>query len=196
MAKDKLRTYREMRDLRRSREPAGGDTRDAGDSFVIQKHAASRLHYDFRLESEGVLRSWAVPKGPSTDPRDKRLAVEVEDHPLDYADFEGVIPPGHYGAGTVMVWDRGRYANLRAYEDPPRTLEQSHREGLIEIWMEGEKLSGGYVRKRFREGDKPQWLLIKMDDEGADARRKPTRTQNRSVKSGLDMDAIKREHGG
>lgn len=188
MNSDKLAEYRRKRDLKHSREPVGG--RDGNNCFVIQKHDARQLHYDFRLAYDGVLKSWAVPKGPSTDPREKRLAVEVEDHPLDYADFEGVIPAGHYGAGTVMVWDRGVYRNLRAEEDSNPDMAMCHREGLIEIWLEGEKIRGGYALKRFRSGRKPQWLLIKMRDEAADARRRPTNTQPLSVKSGRDLRAI------
>lgn len=197
MSKDPLNEYHRKRDLGASREPAGG-TGDAP-RFVIQKHDASRLHYDFRLAFDGALKSWAVPKGPSTDPREKRLAVQVEDHPLDYANFEGVIPEGHYGAGTVMVWDRGGYRNLLADKGPPKDMAHAYRDGLLEVWLDGDKLKGGYALKRFRDGDKPQWLLIKMDDEHADARRNPTATQNRSVKSGRTLARIARdgkaEHG-
>ncbi|WP_372971902.1 DNA polymerase ligase N-terminal domain-containing protein [Marinobacter sp.] len=157
-------------------------------SFVIQKHDASQLHYDFRLEVDGVLKSWAVPKGPSTDPSEKRLAIEVEDHRLDYADFEGVIPEGQYGAGTVMVWDAGRYKNLRG-----DNMGACHRDGMIEVWLEGEKLQGGYALKRFRGGKKPQWLLIKMKDETADARRNPVSTETDSVKTGRNLKAIREE---
>lgn len=162
--------------------------------FVIQKHDASRLHYDFRLEVAGVLKSWAVPRGPSTDPGVKRLAVEVEDHDLDYANFEGVIPEGEYGAGTVMLWDRGRYRNLRAEKDG-MGMARAHRGGLIEVWLEGRKLQGGYALKRIRGGEKPQWLLIKMRDEAADARRNPTSTENRSVKTERTMREIARSSG-
>ena len=191
MSKDTLGDYRRKRNLDASREPAGGEgTRP---TFVIQKHDASQLHYDFRLAFDGALKSWAVPKGPSTDPRDKRLAVQVEDHPLDYADFEGVIPEGHYGAGTVMVWDRGEYRNLLADKDPPVSMAEAWRRGLLEVWLDGDKLRGGYALKRFRGGDKPQWLLIKMDDEQADARRNPTSTENRSVKSGRTLARIARD---
>lgn len=194
MARDNLKEYSDKRNVKQSGEPKGKSARKSGKhTFVIQKHDASQLHYDFRLEMDGVLKSWAVPKGPSTDPSDKRLAVEVEDHPLDYANFEGVIPEGQYGGGTVMVWDRGTYRNLREEGDKSTTMQQAFDKGLIEVWLDGEKLHGGYALKRFREGKKPQWLLIKMDDEGADARRNPTSTENASVKTGRDMKAIAEE---
>jgi DNA ligase D-like protein (predicted 3'-phosphoesterase) len=149
-----------------------------GPRFVIQKHAASRLHYDFRLEVEGVLRSWAIPKGLSTDPRQKRLAVEVEDHSLEYADFEGVIGQGIYGAGAVIVWDEGTYRNLDA-----------------KFWLEGHKLRGGWTLQRTSEGSKPQWLAIKRRDEAADARRRPESTQPESVKTGRTVEEVAREAG-
>jgi DNA ligase D-like protein (predicted 3'-phosphoesterase) len=158
---------------------------------VIQKHAASRLHYDSRLEAGGVLLSWAVPKGLSTEPRDRRLDIQTEDHPLDYVDFEGVIPEGEYGAGTVLVWDSGRYHNLRARKGRnSQSMEQALKDGLIEVWLEGEKLTGGYALKRIEGGKKPRWLIIKMDDEHADARRRPTSTEPQSVRSGRDLDEI------
>ena len=152
--------------------------------FVIQQHAASSLHYDFRLEVDGVLKSWAVPKGFSTDPREKRLAVEVEDHSLDYADFEGVIGTG-YGAGRVIVWDNGTWRSLT---DGPAgaALERGH----LSFWLDGEKLRGGWTLQRTRGGDKPQWLLIKRRDEGADARRNPVSTQPESVISGRTIDDV------
>lgn len=180
-----------MNDRKRgsSAKPTGG-----GKRFVIQKHDATRLHYDFRLEVDGVLKSWAVPKGPSPDPRDRRLAVRTEDHELEYADFEGVIPEGVYGAGTVMVWDWGTYRNLRANRGSESLdMAGSIRSGLIEVWLEGDKLRGGYALKRMEGGDKAQWLLIKMDDDAADARRKPTRTENRSIKTGRSMRRIAEE---
>ena len=146
--------------------------------FVIQKHAATSLHYDFRLEVDGVLASWAVPKGPSTDPRDKRLAMQVEDHPLDYGDFEGVIGPG-YGAGAVIVWDTGEYENLR---DEP--MAEGIENGHISFALQGHKLQGGWSLRRTKGGEKPQWLLVKRRDEHADARRNPVSTQPESVLSG------------
>src|SRR3954471_15561641 len=126
--------------------------------FVIQKHDASSLHYDFRLEAAGTLKSWAVPKGPSTDPRQKRLAMQVEDHPLDYGDFEGRIPEGSYGAGAVIVWDTGSYRNLS--EDVP--MEQALADGHAAFWLEGRKLQGGWTLQHI--GGR-RWLLIKRRDE-------------------------------
>ena len=153
---------------------------------MIQEHSATTLHYDFRLEVDGVLRSWAVPKGLSTDPRVKRLAVEVEDHSLEYGDFEGRIGEGSYGAGAVIVWDAGTYLNL----DEDRSMAQAIDAGHVRVWLEGEKLRGGWTLQRTRGGSKPQWLLIKRRDEGADARRNPQSTQPRSVKSGRTIEEI------
>lgn len=158
-----------------------------GDRFVIQKHAATRLHYDFRLEVDGVLRSWAVPKGLSTDPRQKRLAVEVEDHSLGYGDFEGLIGEG-YGTGAVIVWDEGTYRNLDEEHSMAETLEAGH----AKVWLEGHKLRGGWTLQRTQAGEKPQWLVIKRRDEGADARRRPERTQPESVKTGRTIEQVKR----
>lgn len=156
-----------------------------GGRFVIQKHAATRLHYDFRLEVDGVLRSWAVPKGLSTDPRQKRLAVEVEDHSLEYADFEGRIGEG-YGAGAVIVWDEGSYRNL----DDDRTMGEALAAGHAKLWLEGQKLRGGWTLQRTQAGNKPQWLVIKRRDEGADARRRPQSTQPESVKTGRTIEEV------
>jgi DNA ligase D-like protein (predicted 3'-phosphoesterase) len=159
-------------------------------AFVIQKHAASSLHYDFRLEVNGVLKSWAVPKGPSTDPRDKRLAMEVEDHSLEYRDFEGVIEEGSYGAGAVIVWDNGTYENLLEDQSMAGALERGH----ARVWLHGKKLRGGYTLRRTSVGDKPKWLLMKRRDEEADARRNPVSTQPESVLSGLTIEQM-RERG-
>jgi len=192
---DQLKAYRNTREFSKTDEPPGDNQSHKGSRrFVIQKHDASTLHYDFRLESDGVLISWAVPKGLSTDPRDKRLAIQTEAHPLDYIDFEGVIPEGEYGAGTVMVWDTGTYENLRAHQGRnSQSMENALVEGLIEVWLEGEKLKGGYALKRIADDKKPRWLVIKMDDQEADARRKPTSTQPDSVKSGRALDEIAKE---
>ncbi|MDZ7851203.1 MAG: DNA polymerase ligase N-terminal domain-containing protein [Halomonas sp.] len=191
-----LAPYLSKRDFRKSPEPQGkgshGGREHDNPLFVIQHHDASSEHYDFRLEIDGTLTSWAVPKGPSTDPAEKRLAVRVEDHPLDYADFEGVIPPNRYGAGTVLVWDAGLYRNLRNEEDGNSlSMKESLEKGQIKVWLEGRKLRGGYalIHSRMGGGEK-NWLLIKMDDEGADARRKPTRTEPESVISGRTLDQI------
>jgi DNA ligase D-like protein (predicted 3'-phosphoesterase) len=182
-----LDQYRSKRDFRRTREPSGRQQpphRQGEPRFVIQKHAARSLHYDLRLEVGGVLKSWAVPKGPSTDPREKRLAVEVEDHPIDYADFEGVIGSG-YGAGQVIVWDTGTYRGLT--EGP---IEKALEQGHLSFWLEGQKLRGGWTLQRTRAGAKPQWLFIKRRDEGADARRNPVNTQPQSVRSGRTVEDL------
>ena len=169
-----------------------GDSTMADDQpiFVIQKHDARTLHYDFRLEVDGVLKSWAVPKGPSTNPRERRLAVAVEDHPLDYANFEGRIPDGEYGAGAVLVWDHGTYRNLRAEDDEPASMAEALQDGHVAVWLEGEKLRGGYALIRTGKGDDNRWLLIKMKDEEADARRNPVSTQPESVLTGRTLEEI------
>lgn len=197
MSDDRLKTYRDKRDPDRTPEPSGRarNAKSAGSRFVIQKHDASTLHYDFRLETDGVLASWAVPKGPSTDPRERRLAIRTEDHPLDYFDFEGVIPEGQYGAGTVGVWDTGTYRKLGGPDeeggDPPSVADQIE-DGHVKVWLEGEKLAGGYALIRAGgTGDDERWLLIKMDDEEADARRNPTSTEPESVKSGRTLEEIR-----
>jgi DNA ligase D-like protein (predicted 3'-phosphoesterase) len=151
--------------------------------FVIQKHAASTLHYDFRLEAGGALKSWAVPKGPSTDPREKRLAMQVEDHALGYADFEGRIGEGSYGAGAVIVWDRGSWRPLEDDVDVERALDDGH----LGFWLEGEKLRGGWT---LQHTDGRRWLLIKRRDDEADARRNPVSTQPESVISGRKIEEL------
>lgn len=158
-----LEEYRRKRRFSRTPEPAGEAAAppSAGHSFVIQKHRARRLHYDLRLELDGVLKSWAVPKGPSLDPKEKRLAVQVEDHPLEYGDFEGVIPEGEYGAGSVLVWDRGTWTPV---EDPSEGL----RQGKLKFRLDGEKLHGGWALVRLRDGNRGKdWLLIKEKDDEA-----------------------------
>jgi len=198
MTKDRaLSEYEKKRDFRSSPEPQGGSSAKGEEPvFVIQKHDSSNLHYDFRIEVEGVLKSWAVPKGPSTDPRQKRLAMPTEDHPLEYADFEGVIPEDEYGGGTVLLWDRGPYRNLRAAKDDDgASMAESLEDGKIEVWLEGSKISGGFALVR-TGGDDERWLLIKMDDEEADARRNPTSTEPESVASGRDLEEVAEEEGG
>jgi DNA ligase D-like protein (predicted 3'-phosphoesterase) len=155
-----------------------------GPVFVVQRHDASSLHFDFRLEIDGVLASWAVPKGPSLDPSDKRLATRTEDHPLAYADFEGRIEEG-YGEGTVVVWDRGTFDNLTEKNGEPVELADALDAGHLKVELHGEKLTGGFALTHTRMGgDEANWMLVKVDDEGADRRRRPTSTQNESVLSG------------
>ncbi len=197
---DRLQRYRDKRRPSSTPEPGlepdgkrtpGRRRGPEAPRFVIQKHAATSLHYDFRLEVDGTLRSWAVPKGPSTDPRVKRLAVEVEDHPLEYADFEGRIGTGNYGAGAVIVWDTGNYRNL----DEEQSMADAIDAGHVKFWLEGEKLIGGWTLQRTRRGAKPQWLLIKRRDEFADARRNPESTQPESVKSGRTLEDVADDQG-
>ncbi len=159
----------------------------AAPRFVIQQHAASTLHYDFRLEVDGVLRSWAVPKGPSTDPQVKRLAVQVDDHALDHGSFEGRI-----GTGAVIVWDAGTYRNL----DLDHTIAEALAAGHAKFWLDGEKLTGGWTLQRTGGPRQPQWLLIKRVDEHADANRDPAATEPRSVKSGLTLEEVARSAEG
>ena len=162
-SKPALKPYFGKRDFRVTTEPQGGTASTGGLAFVIQKHAASRLHYDFRLELDGTLKSWAVPKGPSLDPADKRMAVHVEDHPIDYAGFEGTIPQGQYGAGTVIVWDNGTW-------EPVGDPEAGYRDGKLKFKLHGHKLAGGWtlVRMHGRSGEHQEpWLLIKERDDAA-----------------------------
>lgn len=160
-----LTTYKKKRDFTITPEPSGKRKKKTKEPiFVIQKHAASHLHYDFRLEIDGVLVSWAVPKGPSTDPAVKHLAVMTEDHPLDYATFEGVIPQGQYGGGTVMVWDIGTYENLK--EQYGISMAQAVKDGKIELELHGKKLQGSYALIRTKlHNDERNWLFFKMKDE-------------------------------
>ncbi len=154
--------------------------------FVIQHHAATAVHFDFRLEVDGVLRSWAVPKGPSTDPAEKRLAVEVEDHAMDHASFEGPA-----GRGGVIVWDRGTWRPLDESRSPAEWLDAGH----LSFWLEGRKLRGGFTLQRTSEGAKPQWLLVKRRDETADADRDPVATEPESVVSGLTLEQVAGRRG-
>jgi DNA ligase D-like protein (predicted 3'-phosphoesterase) len=158
----KLEKYRRKRGSK-SPEPRGSKRKGGGRRFVVQEHDARSHHYDFRLEVDGVLKSWAVPKGPSKEPSTRRLAIMTEDHPLDYADFEGEIPKGEYGAGTVKIWDRGRYRNRRAYGKDRSSMSKAIEEGLVEVTLNGGKLNGGYALKRIDgRGEKSQWLLIRL----------------------------------
>jgi DNA ligase D-like protein (predicted 3'-phosphoesterase) len=158
--------------------------------FVIQKHDASRLHYDFRLEVDGVLKSWAIPKGPSADPQEKRLAIPTEDHPLEYAGFEGVIPEGEYGAGAVLVWDTGKFRNITEKKGVALDLPEALAHGHLKVWLEGRKLKGGYALTRFKTGKDEAWLLVKADDQEADASADLLRTRPESVLSGHTLEEI------
>lgn len=189
---DGLAEYRGKRDPDRSGEPAGsGGSPSDAPRFVVQRHDASSLHFDVRLEIGGVLVSWAVPKGPSLDPRDKRLATRTEDHPLDYADFEGEIPADQYGGGTVVVWDTGAFENLTEQADEPVEAAAALDDGHLKFRLHGEKLTGAFVLTHSRMGgDERNWLLMKLDDDGADRRRKPATTQPRSVLTGRSNEDL------
>ena len=185
-----LAEYNAKRDFSRTAEPAGKVPKARGKSlhFVIQKHAASHLHYDFRLELDGVMKSWAVPKGPSLDPTVRRLAMEVEDHPISYNTFEGTIPQGEYGGGTVMLWDRGTYDADDG--GGAESLRRGYEKGELRFVMHGKRLRGGFVLARLRRPGRPQWLLIKRRDDYADADRDITAEATTSVVSRRTMDQI------
>jgi DNA ligase D-like protein (predicted 3'-phosphoesterase) len=190
-ADDQLEAYRARRKSGKSPEPEGQRRASRNPPiFVVQEHQASTHHFDFRIEVDGVLKSWAVPRGPSTDPRDKRLAVAVEDHPLDYAEFEGAIPEDEYGGGAVIVWDRGTYDNLTVKNGKLKPVADAIADGHLIIALHGQKLSGGYALQRIGGGEQTKWLLIKTRDDGADARRRPTSTQPRSVLSGRTVRQV------
>lgn len=191
MTTDRLEHYRAKRDFTRTSEPPGArkDARN-GNAYLIQRHEARNLHFDFRLEHEGVLKSWAIPRGPSMDPGDKRLAVRTEDHPIEYGAFEGSIPKGQYGGGTVMLWDEGTWEPV---EDP----DEGFREGKLKFVIHGKRLNGGFALVRLRSDTgrkqgKENWLLIKEKDEharpgeGGDL----VESQLTSIHSGLEMEEI------
>ncbi|HVH06837.1 MAG TPA: DNA polymerase ligase N-terminal domain-containing protein, partial [Myxococcota bacterium] len=189
MAQRSLRTYRAKRRFDRTPEPAGSGSRRARKPralrYVIQKHAARSLHYDFRLELDGVLLSWSVPKGPSLSPQEKRLAVRTEDHPLDYADFEGVIPKGEYGGGAVIVWDRGTWT-------PEGDARKDLERGRLTFDLHGEKLRGRWhlVRTRLDGGKRENWLLFKSRDAEADAERDVVAEEPASAATGRTIESV------
>jgi bifunctional non-homologous end joining protein LigD len=167
-----LKDYNSKRKFTETTEPEG-KTKKSKDKliFVIQRHAASRLHYDFRLEMDGVLKSWAVPKGPSLDPKDKRLAMMVEDHPYDYKDFEGNIPEGNYGAGQVEIWDSGTYEpldNKSKLSDEKELLKELHA-GSLKFILHGKKLKGEFALVKMKNTEENSWLLIKHKDDFAES---------------------------
>lgn len=183
----KLEPYKQKRNFSVTSEPKGS-TRSKKYSnlrFVVQKHAASHLHYDFRLEMDGVLKSWAIPKGPSLNSEDKRLAVQTEDHPLDYQNFEGVIPAGQYGGGTVLIWDRGIYQSSKG-----SSLTKDYKDGHLVITLKGKKLKGDFVLQRIKEEEKPIWLFIKLKDDHED-KKHDIKKDDKSVVSGRTLKQVK-----
>jgi DNA ligase D-like protein (predicted 3'-phosphoesterase) len=196
-----LAEYERKRDFSKTSEPSGKKPKRGAKRrhprFTIQKHDATSLHYDLRLEVNGVLASWAVPKGPSTDPADKRLAMRTEDHPMDYIEFEGVIPKGEYGAGPVIVWDRGVFENISEKRGEPMDLAKAIEVGDVKVFLLGEKIRGPYALVRTRTDDRgrEQWLLIKKRGEGADRRRNPTSSQPKSVLTGRTIAQVLKEEG-
>jgi bifunctional non-homologous end joining protein LigD len=203
----RLAEYRRKRDFTRTEEPSG-EPRTAPRkkttraptprkapklAYVIQKHAASHLHFDLRLELDGVMKSWAVPKGPSLDPAVKRLAMQVEDHPIEYNKFEGTIPKGEYGGGTVMIWDRGTYTYGGSEEvDPVEGLRRGYAKGDFKFALAGDRLNGSWVLVRTRRGDpkRAQWLLIKHRDDAAEPDSEVVEEYQTSVATGRTMDEI------
>ena len=190
-----LDKYYRKRNFIKTSEPRGKEKKDSRNSlFIFQKHDARNLHYDFRIAVNGVLKSWAVPKGPSLDKSAKRLAIRTEDHPLEYADFEGVIPEGEYGGGTILIWDKGPYRNLTKKEGNAVDMEQAIDNGHFLVWLEGKKIQGGFAMTRIsKKNDDEQWLMVKMEDEKADARRKPLSTEPDSVVSGDSLEEIRKK---
>ncbi|MFI2609407.1 DNA polymerase ligase N-terminal domain-containing protein [Kitasatospora sp. NPDC018619] len=195
-----LTEYRRKRDFHRTREPSGEGRAPSGDrepGFVVQIHDARTMHFDFRLEVDGVLKSWSVPKGPSGDPHDKRLAMPTEDHPLEYRDFEGTIAEGGYGAGTVIIWDEGSYANRstdkRGHEVP---FAKALADGHASFRLDGHKLHGDWALTRFRQGDgeREAWLLVRHGRSGRGGTPDPRRA--RSARSGRTLGQVAAEEAG
>src|SRR5215207_6254813 len=188
-----LSLYKQKRDFKKTAEPSGKEKSSRGGlRFVIQKHDASHVHYDFRLEMEGVLKSWAIPKGPSLNPEDKRLAMMVEDHPYDYRTFEGIIPEGNYGAGTVIVWDEGTYEALDGSGKPAqeKSLLQQLKNGSLKFKMNGSKLKGEFALVKLKNAENNAWLLIKHRDKYA-AETDVTK-KDKSVVSGKTLEAVEK----
>src|SRR5215210_4488749 len=180
---DSLDEYRAKRDFSKTPEPPPERKAKAGNSFVIQKHAARRTHFDFRLELDGVLLSWAVTRGPSLDPAEKRLAVRTEDHPVSYAEFEGTIPEGSYGAGTVLLWDHGTWV-------PEGDPHEGLRTGKLRFSLHGERMRGAWMLIRMRGAKRENWLLRKIADEHAGDADRLTESYTSSIKTGRSMEAV------
>lgn len=196
-AREQLTEYRAKRDFKRTAEPKGGAASGGGEDklqFVIQKHAATRLHYDLRLELDDVMKSWAVPKGPSADPNVKRLAMQVEDHPMEYNTFEGTIPKGEYGGGTVMLWDRGWYEPEKGGGD--EGVREGLKKGDLKVIFHGKRMKGSWVLVRTRgwggggSSGKPSWLLIKHRDEHVQPLDTLIETHTTSVATRRTMEQI------
>jgi len=187
-----LTVYKKKRSFNKTPEPTGGKASGSVLRFVVQKHDATRLHYDFRLEMEGVLKSWAVPKGPSLNPEDKRLAMMVEDHPYDYRTFEGIIPEGNYGAGTVIVWDEGTYEALEegSKSAQEKSLLQQLKKGSLKFKLNGNKLKGEFALVKLKNADNNAWLLIKHRDKYA--KETDITKKDKSVVSGKTLEAIEK----
>src|SRR6201994_3652257 len=189
-----LTKYVAKRDFTKTAEPKAGKSKDKDQlRFVIQKHDASHLHYDFRLEMDGVLKSWAVPKGPSTDPKTKRLAMMVEDHPFDYRNFEGIIPQGEYGGGTVIVWDEGTYEpieEIKGKKAQEKHLLEQLKSGSLKIKLHGEKLEGEYALVKTHGMGENGWLLIKHNDDYAST--KDITKKDKSVLSGKTIETMEK----
>jgi|ERR1051326_3829428 bifunctional non-homologous end joining protein LigD len=195
-----LALYKKKRSFNETPEPEGQkkSTSKKGLKFVVQKHDATNLHYDFRLEMEGVLKSWAVPKGPSMNPQDKRLAMMVEDHPYDYRNFEGTIPAGNYGAGTVMVWDEGIYDAMEHEEEAVKTQEkillEELKKGDLKFVLHGKKLKGSFALVKMKGRGENAWLLIKKNDD--EASKTDITKKDKSVKTERTLNQIAEEEGG
>jgi bifunctional non-homologous end joining protein LigD len=192
-----LTEYKKRRSFKKTPEPTGGKAAREALQFVVQKHDATRLHYDFRLELKGVLKSWAVPKGPSLNPAEKRLAMLVEDHPFDYKNFEGIIPEGNYGAGTVIIWDEGTYEPVEELEKKSaqeKHLLKAFQNGSMKIRMHGKKLKGEFALVRTQGRGENSWLLIKHRDKFASE--KDIRDKDKSVVSGKTIERMAKNQKG
>lgn len=189
-----LEEYKKKRKFNKTGEPEGEVKITGKNIFVVQKHDASNLHYDFRIEMDGVLKSWAVPKGPSINPSQRRLAVETEDHPIDYADFEGIIPEGEYGAGVVIVWDTGTYQNKTRKEGTDISIKEAYENGHITMVLDGQRLKGEYALIKTKRNN--QWLLIKKDDSEANREINITEKYQDSVLSNKTLEQLKSSKGG
>jgi len=185
-----MRDYKQKRNFSKTPEPKAHINKKLKSVFIIQEHDASSHHYDFRIEIDGQLKSWAIPKGPSLNPNDKRLAILTEDHPLSYYEFEGIIPKGEYGAGKVLIWDRGGYENIRKAK-----MATAFKQGKIEVILKGKKLHGKFAmirtKQQSQQKNQNNWLLIKMQDNYADKSINIIKSQPKSVKSNKTISAIK-----